>query len=320
MFTLSRSPTGVAFLDDDSDFLETLALLLPRDRRMEFHLRPAPLQARLQADAARWAAEIDWRGRTVTRWREGAALPAQILQYWQNNARFERLGVCVVDYSMPVMTGLEFLSQTGDWPGARILLTGRADEQIAVQAFNGGLIEQFIPKRDNGSIERLNASIAALSDAVQNRIANPWRETLLPEQLRQLNRLGVAAELERRIAERGWVEYVTLGEPFGVLGMDGAGVVGWLQLEAAGDLAVAADLARSEGWEAVLIGQLQRGERLTDLELCVGLDQPQTAQLRLPFALGEGLLGAFFELPEFNLSGGSYGVFLAAQPARRLQR
>ena len=38
------------------------------------------------------------------------------------------------------------LSELRDWPGARVLLTGQADEQIAVQAFNRGLIEQFIAR------------------------------------------------------------------------------------------------------------------------------------------------------------------------------
>jgi CheY-like chemotaxis protein len=320
IFNLSLSPAGVVFLDDDPDFLETLALALPRVWHAEFHLRPTPLLARLQADAGGWQAERDRCGRMMTRWRQGAALPAEILRHWHSRERYALLGVCVVDYSMPAMTGLEFLSRASDWPGARILLTGRADEQTAVQAFNDGLIEQFIAKRDATSIKRLSVAVGTLMATLHRRIGNPWQETLRPEQLQQLNQPAVAAELERRLAERGWVEYVTLGDPYGILGVDSSGAVGWLQIEAAGDLSVPADMARSEGWKAEQVEQLLRGERLTDLELCLGLGQPMAAQLVVPFALGDSLLGAFFDLPAFHLQECSYDAFMAAQAERTLQR
>ena len=45
------------------------------------------------------------------------------------------------------LDGLKVLETLVDWPGSRILLTGQADEQIAVKAFNSGLIDQFVPKQ-----------------------------------------------------------------------------------------------------------------------------------------------------------------------------
>ena len=40
---------------------------------------------------------------------------------------------------MPAMNGLQVLGELVNWSGSRVLLTGRADEQIAVSAFNAGL-------------------------------------------------------------------------------------------------------------------------------------------------------------------------------------
>ena len=41
------------------------------------------------------------------------------------------------------------------WPGSRVLLTGQADEQVAVRAFNRGLIDQFIAKQTPDISRRL---------------------------------------------------------------------------------------------------------------------------------------------------------------------
>jgi len=156
MFSLCRSPASIVFLDDDPDFLETLALLLPSRWRYDFYLRPAPLQERLETEAAAWTARVERRQAAVAGAGLGESLPARILRDWaEDGERYALAGICVVDYSMPAMSGLEFLERLPDWPGARILLTGRADEHIAVRAFNAGLIEQFIPKQGDDSAGRV---------------------------------------------------------------------------------------------------------------------------------------------------------------------
>ena len=45
-----------------------------------------------------------------------------------------------------------------------VLLTGRADEQIAVQAFNASPIEQYVPKQAGEISRRLAGSIQRLLD------------------------------------------------------------------------------------------------------------------------------------------------------------
>ena len=55
--------------------------------------------------------------------------------------------VLLVDFAMPAMTGLEVLANLPDWMGCRVMLTGQADEHLAVNAFNSGYIDQFVPKQ-----------------------------------------------------------------------------------------------------------------------------------------------------------------------------
>ena len=60
--------------------------------------------------------------------------------------RFKRISAMLVNYAMPTMNGLEFCAQLTDRDVRRVLLTGVADEKTAVQAFDAGLIDHYLPK------------------------------------------------------------------------------------------------------------------------------------------------------------------------------
>jgi CheY-like chemotaxis protein len=55
-------------------------------------------------------------------------------------SRFNNIAVLVVDYSMPTINGIEFCKQLGDKHVYKILLTAEADSDIAINAFNDGII------------------------------------------------------------------------------------------------------------------------------------------------------------------------------------
>ncbi|RZL07565.1 MAG: response regulator, partial [Rubrivivax sp.] len=147
-FPFFHTPGTIVFLDDDPDYLEMLALVLPREWSVQLYLRPTDCVARLQAEPPQWEADAWAQQQIIDRWRDGAPLIPQILRYWdRGTGRYDLTRVLVVDYSMPGMDGLQVLDGIVDWPGSRVLLTGQADEQIAVNAFNRGLIDQFLAKQ-----------------------------------------------------------------------------------------------------------------------------------------------------------------------------
>jgi CheY-like chemotaxis protein len=73
--------------------------------------------------------------------------------------RFNEISVIICDYAMPSMSGTDFFEQLGDIPQKRILLTGEADETIAVKAFNDGIIDRFMTKGQRGVIKSLFGNI-----------------------------------------------------------------------------------------------------------------------------------------------------------------
>ena len=72
-----------------------------------------------------------------------------------NPKRHCEISTMISDYDMPGISGLELCQQLIDYPLKKILLTGMADEQKAVEAFNWRLIDRYIKKTDASSIDKL---------------------------------------------------------------------------------------------------------------------------------------------------------------------
>lgn len=317
---LFRRPGSIALLDDDPDYLEMLAMVLPRHWNIRLFVRPAQCIHHVMRELPQWEQDSWNQQLLVDLWRQGKPLIPQILAYWARAAeRWSVTHVCVVDFSMPGMDGLQVLSELTDWPGARIMLTGQADERVAVGAFNRRLIDRFIPKQSDNVSERLAEALDELVERPHSRHDQIWRSTLRPEQQSSLRAPGVPEALQRLLA-RQWVEHVVIGEPFGVLGMDAGGRVGWLQLETREGLAAMAEIAQVEGVCSQSQDDIRSGRRLLSLELRQGLGLRGPCETMPAFHLGEGgrLLGALFEVPAHLLPApvACYEAWVSRQKAR----
>lgn len=318
-FPLFRRPGAVVFLDDDPAYLDMLAVILPPRWPVSLFVRPQACLQHLQPEAERWEADAWTQQQIIERWRDGAALIPQILRYWTDHEQRQALTrVCVVDYAMPGMNGLQVLQALADWPGARVLLTGQADEQRAVDAFNQGLIDQYIPKQAPDIARRLVDAVQQLLDRPHPRQVQIWHATLSPAQQTLLRRPAVQDELSRLM--RGhWVEHVVLGDPFGVLGMDAQGQLSWLQLEPATGLAELAELAAAQGLGETALADLRAGRSLAGLELhqALGAGAPALAPA-FELGPGSGLLGALFNVDPAPLGAvpAGHAAWLARQGPR----
>lgn len=322
-FPLFHRPGTVVFLDDDPDYLEMLALVLPRQWHVKLFLRPVECINYLQQEPPFFEADAWNQQQLIDDWRQGKRLIPQILGYWSKyTERFALTRVCVVDYSMPGMDGLQALTELVDWPGSRVLLTGQADEQVAVRAFNRGLIDQFIAKQMPDISRRLIEAVEHLMATPNARHAQTWRATLGPEQNALLRMPSVGRDLASFTAKR-WVEHVVIGDPFGILGMDAAGHVSWLQLETAEGLKAQAELAELEGVPPSGLDDIREGRKLADLELRQGLEAGGPPALAAAFPVGQEatLLAAQFsvESPLCPDPRNSYASWLARQSPRRVQ-
>lgn len=161
-------PTTVVFVDDSTPFLANLSLQL--NPQLAFKLFHSPLRALAALDHEHTPVPIDSELFSLYRHREDARYADHVIHVsldkvhreLHNADRFGQVSVVVVDYDMPEMNGLEFCRQLKNSSIKKILLTGKADEQLAVQAFNAKTIDRFIRKQDSNAMALLNNTIVEL--------------------------------------------------------------------------------------------------------------------------------------------------------------
>lgn len=89
---------------------------------------------------------------------EETALSANLHEIYReisNENRHERVSVVITDYDMPDMDGLTLLRRIRSPNLHKVLLTGIADESLAVKAFNRGEINSYVKKHDPEIYDRI---------------------------------------------------------------------------------------------------------------------------------------------------------------------
>lgn len=161
-------PTQVVLVDDDPDFLEGVSLML--NKELSYRMFQS---ARTALDYVNKAhQQVHFLQRCYTNYKTGPLVSdslshidiGKIHLETLNGSRFQTCSTVIVDYSMPEMNGLEFLASVKNPFIKKVLLTGQADMELAVKAFNRQLIDQFIDKHDPRLKTKLNAAIAAFQD------------------------------------------------------------------------------------------------------------------------------------------------------------
>lgn len=76
-----------------------------------------------------------------------------------NENRFSLISTIFVDYHLIESTGIDFCREIAELPCTKIMLTGEAGYDIAVEAFNEGIIDKFISKDSNNLFEEINHNI-----------------------------------------------------------------------------------------------------------------------------------------------------------------
>lgn len=257
----------VALLDDDPSFVEVLASTLPPGWGVKPFLSVNSCLDYLQQQPPKWEADFWAQQEVVAEWRSGAPLLPLILRYWASAGDARRLTkVLVLDHLMPGRDGLDMLRDLVDWPGHRVLLTGAFDEQLGVDAFNAGLIDHFLVKQHRELYSTLTSMVTGLLSRPNQRHHQIWSATLKPPQMLALQRRDVARDLSAFLSA-SFVEWVVIGEPFGILGLDAKGAVHWVQLELRRDLRELADVAQEAGMCAADAHLIRGGRKLTNVEM-----------------------------------------------------
>ncbi len=217
-------PTTVMFVDDSRDFLSNLSLQL--DAGLAFSLYDSPNQALGALNTVSNQPSLAERFFSISRRADGDGHHVldlnldNVLREVHNEHRFEQVSVVVVDFEMPEINGLEFCKGIKNPAIKKILLTGKAGEKVAVQAFNLGLIDRFIVKQDEDVIPILNRAIVDLQNAYFSRQGRMILDALLLGSHTFLRDQVFAKEFEQICKRLGIVECYLTGAPEGIMMLD----------------------------------------------------------------------------------------------------
>jgi CheY-like chemotaxis protein len=149
-------PATVVFVDDSDSYLDALRRFFPDTFTNLFFTRPQTALGFIRQHARENSLEFASSSAClsepgVERFVETSSERDIVAR----PARFEEVAAVVVDYDMPGMSGVEFLSSISGLRCAKVLLTGVADEAVAVKAFNAGIVDLYLRKTDPDSANRL---------------------------------------------------------------------------------------------------------------------------------------------------------------------
>jgi CheY-like chemotaxis protein len=220
-FTLAPyfHPTTVCVVDDNESFAESLSFELPRSWACRTFVDPLEALHFLNeeptlAPLADRCFTFDSASNSEAVIRLDLGLIEQEINHVE---RFRRVSVLVVDYAMPSLNGLELCAQLNDPHLRTVMLTGVADEKLAVEAFNAGLINRFVPKQRTGAISQAIGYMQELQQEYFNQYSSRLQSTLSVSPPAFLVDPTIAQWVEELMTREQFVEYYLVDEPPGLL-------------------------------------------------------------------------------------------------------
>jgi CheY-like chemotaxis protein len=280
-------PTTVLFLDDKSRFLESLVLNLDENFPYKMFTNADDALNFLANDNKLAKSHHNWlENRKSGEDGEFSEGPTHIVvdiniadiykEIYASN-RFSEISIIVVDYAMPGMNGLEFARKVKQLESnAKIfMVTGEAEDSIAIQAFNEGIIDRFVKKNAPGFYTELNIAINQLHKEYFDELSENIINNLSANPNCCLNDAVFIEFFQEFCWHNNIIEYYLIDELGSFLLLDKLGVSTFLIIKSAGILDDYANIAADNDAPANVCDALSNKEKIPfffsqeDLELPV---------------------------------------------------
>ncbi len=203
-------PTTVVLVDDNVRFMESLS----------FGLHALDVNFKLfgsAKEALKWIND----SKLYTTIFEGLDSDEGALPSFKNRmfdvSRFDEVTLVVVDYDMPEMSGLEFCKGLKKSEIKKIMLTGVAGENIAIQAFNDDIIDRFIVKQDAHVLGKIIESIDVLQqDYFKNKTLYLQKNHIIHNYFPFMEETGFSSLFDEIFIQGDYVEYYVDSSPGGI--------------------------------------------------------------------------------------------------------
>ncbi len=260
---LINYPTTTIHVDDHEHFLEMLPALLEPLTHINAYVSAHDALGAINDHEGQDSTNSEW----LYRWRSAPstreAIDAldidSIHRVAYDPDRFATVSVIVSDYAMPEMNGLDFFRRLMNPHLGKVLLTGRADEAVAVEALNQGVIDWFIRKSDPLAFEKLTTAIETLKQRYFQSLSAFISETIAISELTFFHDPVVASAVATMCGVFRPVESYVMRHPAGVFLIDDWGFGRRLVIMTDPEMAAQVAVAENEGAPPELVEALKSG-------------------------------------------------------------
>ena len=222
---LFRHPTSTVYIDDSTAFLYSITLGVDHQPFRSFGDPFAGLDY-VEQFAHIYDQEPTENEEAATPQstsKFGANITNLVQQKLKNGSRFAEPSVVVVDYSMPQMNGLDLCSRITNPYIKKVLLTGVADEKIAIKALNTELIDFYISKSESSLSQELYRIVDHLRDRYFKEIYGWTKDSRIKKLVPYLFNSDFADYFEDINERLNIVEHFPIESPWGFLLISGDG-------------------------------------------------------------------------------------------------
>lgn len=276
-------PTTTIHVDDHEHFLEMLPAMLDPLTHIQAYVSAHDALRAIDDHRTRNSTSGEW----LYRWRNAPAAHEELIavdidsihRVAYDPDRFATVSVIIADYAMPEMNGLDFFRRLVNPHLGKILLTGRADEAVAVEAFNQGVIDWFIRKSDPFAFEKLTVAIESLKRRYFESLSAFVSETLAISEVTFFRDPVVADAVTTMCGAFRPVEIYVMRNPPGVFLIDDWGFGRRLVVMTDAEMAAQVEIAEDEGAPRELVEALKSGRFVanfhsTNGQYHAGLEDP----------------------------------------------
>jgi len=158
---------------------------------------------------------------------------------------------------MPGLNGLQFCEQITNPQIGKVLLTGVADEKMAVQAFNAGIIDRFISKSHPLAGEHISDYTREMQQAYFQTQTQQMIQTLRLAGPVFLDDPAVTSWVRRQMLRKNFCEYYMVSEPPGLLLVTPSGKLQQMIVLSALQCDAQADYAQRHGAPNQVVNRLR---------------------------------------------------------------
>jgi CheY-like chemotaxis protein len=259
-------PTLTIFIDDKQEFLDSITLKL--DKKSQSYKFFANARQAIEYIKTNYK-KSQWFYNHIKNLEEEKedhkVIELNIHDIYKqiyNKDRFDIITSVIIDYDMPEINGLDVAKELHDLDLSKILLTGAADEKLAVDAFNNKLIDGFITKSSETIYQEISAKIKEGADSYFREVSKILSPYATKENDINISNPQFMQLFNTIISEKNIIEYYMTESALSYLFLNNHGRVDMLFLFPDKHLDSIYQIAKEENISKSILNQLESKQKI----------------------------------------------------------